>query len=46
MEDQVKTPAELALEALAQTYAYYDAQKPTQSQAPEPQEYFEYLAAA
>lgn len=46
MQDQIKTPAELAMEALEQSYAYYDASRPTPSQQPEPQEYYEYLAAA
>jgi hypothetical protein len=46
MNDLAKTPAELALEILEQAFAYYDAPPPSQSQQPEPQEYFEYCAAA
>ena len=41
-----KTPAELALDILTQAYAYYDAPAPSQSTQPEPQEYYEYCAAA
>lgn len=44
MYNAPKTPAELALEALELAYAYYDQQAAPKQ--PEPQEYFEYLAAA
>lgn len=46
MQDQTKTPAELALGVLEQAYAYYDAPEPEPSTRPEPPEYFEYFAAA
>jgi hypothetical protein len=46
MNDQAKTPAELALEILELAFAYYDAPPSSQSQQPEPQEYYEYCAAA
>ncbi|WP_323005556.1 hypothetical protein [Pseudorhodobacter sp.] len=46
MENQTETAAALALEVLDQAYAYYDAPKATQATQPEPQEYFEYFAAA
>jgi len=46
MTQKTKTPAELALDVLTQAYAYYDAPAPSQSKLPEPQEYYEYCAAA
>lgn len=46
MTQTTKTAADLALEALEQAYAYFDAPAPSQSSTPEPQEYYEYLAAA
>jgi hypothetical protein len=46
MNDQAKTPAELALDILEQAYAYYDAPQASQNKQPEPQEYYEYFAAA
>ncbi|WP_022702467.1 hypothetical protein [Pseudorhodobacter ferrugineus] len=45
MTQITKTPAQLALDILAQAYAYYDA-PPTQSKLPQPLEYYEYVAAA
>lgn len=46
MNEQVKTAAQLALEVLEQAYAYYDAPQQSQNKQPEPQEYYEYFAAA
>jgi hypothetical protein len=46
MNDQTKTPADVALEILAQAYAYYDAPQASQTKQAEPQEYYEYFAAA